>query len=99
MVEMKPCPFCGRTRTRVKSSLRWGYFVGCNKCAAVGPSSSTPEGAIEKWNTRTGQSEVVRCRDCANCEVHLDGSHVCGLTHLDHHADYFCYFATSREVH
>lgn len=46
----------------------------------------------------TSQAKVVRCRDCAHCEVHLDGSHVCGLTHLDHHADYFCYFATAREV-
>lgn len=52
MIELKPCPFCGKERLRVKSSLRWGYFVACNHCAAVGPSSGTREGAIEKWNDR-----------------------------------------------
>lgn len=34
--------------------------------------------------------EVVRCGDCVHCEIHLDGCHVCGLTHLAHHSDYYC---------
>ena len=42
--------------------------------------------------------EVVRCADCAYCQRHLDGSHVCELTHLAHRADYYCYFGARREV-
>ena len=48
----RSCPFCGSDRLRVKSSMRWGYFVACNPCAAVGPSASSRESAIQKWNTR-----------------------------------------------
>jgi Lar family restriction alleviation protein len=47
----KSCPFCGSDDLRVKSSGRWGWFVSC-KCAAVGPSAGSREGAIERWNTR-----------------------------------------------
>ena len=42
--------------------------------------------------------EVVRCKDCMHCEVHLDGWHVCGLTHLAHHSDYYCASGERREV-
>ncbi|WP_367270374.1 Lar family restriction alleviation protein [uncultured Olegusella sp.] len=52
MTSLKPCPFCGGTTQRVKSSGRWGWFVSCS-CAAVGPSAITKELAIERWNTRT----------------------------------------------
>ena len=42
--------------------------------------------------------EVVRCRDCAYCQRHVDGSHVCELTHLAYRDDYYCYFGARREV-
>ena len=42
--------------------------------------------------------EVVRCRDCSYCQRHVDGSHVCELTHLAHRADYYCYFGARWEV-
>ena len=42
--------------------------------------------------------EVVRCRDCSYCQRHVDGSHVCELTHLAHRADYYCYYGARREV-
>jgi Lar family restriction alleviation protein len=52
MVEgAKSCPFCGGDNLKVKSSGRWGWFVSC-ECAAVGPSASSRESAIQKWNTR-----------------------------------------------
>ena len=43
-------------------------------------------------------AEVVRCADCAYCQRHVDGSHVCELTHLAHRADYYCYFGARWEV-
>lgn len=49
--ELKPCPFCGGSTQRVKSSARWGYFVSC-ACGAVGPSSATSDTARQAWNTR-----------------------------------------------
>lgn len=42
--------------------------------------------------------KVVRCVDCARCQRHIDGSHVCELTHLAHRADYYCYFGSRREA-
>ena len=48
---LKPCPFCGGERQRVKSSGRWGWFVSC-ECAAVGPSAGSREEAVERWNDR-----------------------------------------------
>ena len=48
---LKPCPFCGSIGATVKHSGRWGWFVSC-RCAAVGPSSSTKQEAIEAWNRR-----------------------------------------------
>ena len=49
--ELKPCPFCGGTDQRVKSSGRWGWFVSC-RCCAVGPSTASREEAVEAWNKR-----------------------------------------------
>jgi Lar family restriction alleviation protein len=57
MQSIEPCPFCGKSRARVKNSQRWGYFVSCNLCAAVGPSSRTNDGAIEKWNRRISPAQ------------------------------------------
>lgn len=51
MKDLKPCPFCGHRSQTIKNSNRWGWFVSC-QCAAVGPSSTTREGAIVAWNTR-----------------------------------------------
>ena len=49
--ELKPCPFCGGSVQRVKSSGRWGWFVSCS-CAAVGPSAKSRSDAIAAWNIR-----------------------------------------------
>lgn len=49
--ELLPCPFCGGTEQRVKSSGRWGYFVSCS-CCAVGPSAKSKDEAIIAWNCR-----------------------------------------------
>lgn len=51
MSELKPCPFCGGSEQRVKSSGRWGWFVSCS-CAAVGPSAGSRDEAIIAWNCR-----------------------------------------------
>ena len=49
--ELLPCPFCGGSQQRVKSSGRWGWFVSCT-CAAVGPSAKSRDEAIIAWNCR-----------------------------------------------
>lgn len=49
--ELKPCPFCGGSTQKVKSSGRWGWFVSC-ACAAVGPSADSRDEAIRAWNRR-----------------------------------------------
>ena len=63
-VELKPCPFCGRTAhvMQLKSSVRPRYFVGCanekERCIAsshwvFGKFYWDQDEAIEAWNRRT----------------------------------------------
>lgn len=57
---LKPCPFCGGTTQRIKSSGRWGYFVSCSCAAvAVGPFAVTKELAIKRWNTRIDPMQQI----------------------------------------
>ena len=49
--QLLPCPFCGGSEQRIKSSGRWGWFVSCS-CAAVGPSARNRDEAIIAWNCR-----------------------------------------------
>lgn len=50
-LHLRPFTFCGGKAQKVKSSGRWGWFVSC-ACAAVGPSASSREEAVEAWNRR-----------------------------------------------
>ena len=57
MAELRPCPFCGGSAQKVKSSGRWGWFVSC-ACAAVGPSAESKAEAIEAWNRRVEPRQI-----------------------------------------
>ena len=52
------CPFCGHGALRTKSSGRWGYFVSCLVCHAVGPNAPTREEAESAWNMRMPSSQM-----------------------------------------
>ncbi len=56
------CPFCSSTKPRASNprasndkdfhtAINW--WVECRWCGAIGPNSTTKEGAVEKWNKRT----------------------------------------------
>ena len=52
------CPFCGKTGTQeVRNSAKWGWFVRCRHCKAVGPSAGSKEGAVAAYNTRPGAEQ------------------------------------------
>lgn len=53
-----PCPFCGSNCQTVKHSGRWGWFVSC-ECAAVGPSGTSKQDAIELWNGRKNDERQI----------------------------------------
>ena len=61
-LELKPCPFCGGTEQRVKSSGRWGWFVSC-RCCAVGPSATSKDEAIAAWNNRADDERYIEALD------------------------------------
>lgn len=54
MSETQECPFCGGSDVLVKHSGRWGWFVSCQACHAVGPSAGTRDVAVRRWNKRRG---------------------------------------------
>lgn len=51
------CPFCGGVRMQLKHSKNWNYFVSC-KCGAVGPSSTSPDIAVRRWDHRVVQTDL-----------------------------------------
>lgn len=59
---LRPCPFCGGSVQRVKSSGRWGWFMSC-QCAAVGPGADTRELAVERWNERREPRQMELLED------------------------------------
>ena len=68
-IEMKPCPFCGRHGTairseRVSNSGMTLYAVQCYRCSAEGPmtygygdSQLAKETAAAFWNGRAEQND------------------------------------------
>lgn len=50
---MKPCPFCGRSKTKIQevSTERGdGFVVECENCNANGPLMSDEQTAITAWD-------------------------------------------------
>lgn len=57
-ISLKPCPFCGGGRQRVKPLWKGEYrFVACLDCKAAGPVARTEEQAIDAWNGRREPSQ------------------------------------------
>lgn len=64
--ELKPCPFCGGEAPIVVKEVqypdtphaRMWYAVECNACDVVGDWDLGESGAVEKWNTRPGESAL-----------------------------------------
>ena len=59
---MKPCPHCGCNTPWIEDiehtqGLRW--YVFCHKCGATGGQKRTPAKAIEAWNTRTSETQLL----------------------------------------
>jgi Lar family restriction alleviation protein len=50
-VSIKPCPFCGSTKTQViKSIVQNDWSVECMICETIGPSEDGSDTAILSWN-------------------------------------------------
>ena len=56
MIELKPCPFCGRPDVRVASVKHklgpFLYFGMCMVCGSKGPSRPKATDAVSVWNRR-----------------------------------------------
>ena len=56
--DLKPCPFCAYTKTRIESwvvasySSYTEYAVMCENCGAFGPNDLGKSGAAVMWNMR-----------------------------------------------
>lgn len=61
MAEAGRCPFCGcGDLSMIESVLESGYFVSCNKCEGCGPSSPSPEEALDRWSFRIGEPDIAQ---------------------------------------
>jgi Lar family restriction alleviation protein len=62
---LKPCPFCGSDNINIdvfEWDKEWTYYIGCNKCDAIGGLIHTPipnnrlrQYTISKWNERSNK--------------------------------------------
>ncbi|MBP2638856.1 MAG: Restriction alleviation protein Lar [Firmicutes bacterium] len=68
-VNIKPCPFCGSTNTKIANALRqhetYGSYreefkVFCNTCESSSGYCSSNRAAIKKWNQRPEFEEATR---------------------------------------
>lgn len=50
-ITLKPCPFCGSSKTK-PSLYESIWFVVCENCHADGPAKDTKNEAIAAWNKR-----------------------------------------------
>ena len=55
MTELKPCPFCGNSKTVYCENDESGFVIEvvCAMCGARGPQFNRRGGAIEAWNKRS----------------------------------------------
>lgn len=79
-VELKPCPFCRQLPMKRKFEDTQIWFVKCDtiKCA----QSGMPWLAIDKWNTRHPNPELLKalegCSPCVVCDPHWQCSVIDG---------------------
>lgn len=53
MSNIKPCPFCGSSKT-VLCLGDYDWMVECEDCTATGPFVDSEKEAIALWNKRSG---------------------------------------------
>ena len=77
MINLKPCPFCGKTPvTVVDDETEEKFGVKCFACGgAIFPEKDTLEEAIEAWNRRVGDNDSERKQDtsehkCETCKYY-----------------------------
>lgn len=58
-VTLLPCPFCG-SEAKMRGGIMDGYWVGCfGKCFACTQHYMTEAEAIEAWNTRASETQLL----------------------------------------
>lgn len=72
MTYMKPCPFCGGTRLKVKPVWTDYRFVACLDCKAAGSVAKTDEKAIELWNQRAATEIRGATQKCSETTPNVD---------------------------
>lgn len=69
MAELKSCPFCGSDRIEVRY-IYFRPYVICEKCHAQTPCYNTYPKALEAWNRRVNDNEIITLEyPCTNCNM------------------------------
>lgn len=76
MNTIKGCPFCNSKAEVKQATGRFFpfYIVACSRCGAHTREHTSPEGAIESWNTRS--KEYDNCTNAAAGQEDPDGQGV-----------------------
>lgn len=82
-IELKPCPFCGRTDIHIEPNGIGDYSVVCgHELTGCGASTSdyrceSEEQAVERWNRRMVERELEALRQ-QHREIQLEAAQLCG---------------------
>ena len=60
MIELKPCPFCGRKASMFTWDFDNEYNAGCSICGIHTDDYKTPEEAANAWNKRCPNVQEVQ---------------------------------------
>ena len=84
MSELKPCPFCGKSKIRCLQADNGGlYRAVCSDCGSMGAIENSVEKVVEVWNKRAADADpnaaiieraIKKCLDLK----HNDQISICG---------------------
>jgi len=71
MDKLKPCPFCGESKTIVGGgiTMKDSYAICCTGCGASVGEFHKPEFAQIAWNTRADDQRTVKLLEALEAEI------------------------------